>query len=47
MSTFKLTDLKMQIDFRSVYATVLDQWLGVDAERVLGGNFEKLSLIAS
>ncbi len=38
-------DLKMQVDFRSVYATVLDTWLGVDSEKVLGGTFERLSLI--
>ncbi|WP_166822862.1 DUF1501 domain-containing protein [Thalassoroseus pseudoceratinae] len=33
-------DLKHHTDFRSVYATVLDQWLGVDAKAVLGGTFE-------
>ena len=38
-------DLKMQVDFRRVYATVLDAWLGVDSEKVLGGTFERLSLI--
>ena len=38
-------DLKMQIDFRSVYATVLDEWLGVDSKSVLGGAFDNLSLI--
>lgn len=38
-------DLKMQIDFRSVYATVLNAWLGVNAETVLGGIFESVSVI--
>ena len=30
-------DLKFSIDFRRVYATVLDRWLGFDAQKVLGG----------
>jgi uncharacterized protein (DUF1501 family) len=38
-------DLKMHVDFRCVYATVLDAWLGVDSEIVLGGTFRTLSLI--
>jgi uncharacterized protein (DUF1501 family) len=29
-------DLKFHTDFRQVYATVLDRWLGVDARAVLG-----------
>ena len=32
------------IDFRSVYATILDQWLGVDARATLGGEFDRLPL---
>jgi len=38
-------DLKMQVDFRSVYATVLEEWLGVASQRVLGQRFEKLPLL--
>ena len=37
-------DLKMGIDFRRVYATVLQDWLGLSAKAVLGGEFERLSL---
>jgi uncharacterized protein (DUF1501 family) len=37
-------DLKMSIDFRRVYATLLDDWLGLPAKAVLGGNFEHLPL---
>ena len=33
-------DLKMQFDFRQVYAAILDNWLGVDSKSVLGGSFE-------
>ena len=29
-------DLKMQIDFRQVYAAILDDWLAVDSKDVLG-----------
>ncbi|MHC4934569.1 MAG: DUF1501 domain-containing protein [Planctomycetota bacterium] len=38
-------DLKMRTDFRSVYATVLDDWLKVDSSRVLGTRFKKLPLL--
>lgn len=33
------------LDFRSVYATVLDRWWGVDSRSVLGGRFETLPLL--
>ena len=35
-------DLKAPIDFRRVYATLLDSWLGVDSKAVLGDKFEHL-----
>jgi len=38
-------DLKVSIDFRQVYATVLDDWLGMDSEPILSGRFERLPLI--
>jgi uncharacterized protein (DUF1501 family) len=38
-------DLKHAIDFRRVYATLLDQWLGVDSKAVLGGAFDPLPLL--
>jgi uncharacterized protein (DUF1501 family) len=28
-----------ETDFRSVYATVIERWLGSDPAAVLGGNF--------
>ena len=37
-------DLKWHTDFRSIYASVLMDWLKADAKRVLGGSFEKLPL---
>ena len=33
-------DLKMQVDFRQIYATLLKNWLGVDSHPILGGDFE-------
>lgn len=39
-------DLKFSIDFRSVYATTLDQWMGGDSGVVLGEKFDHLGLLA-
>jgi len=33
------TDVRFQTDFRSVYATVIERWLGADAGAVLGATF--------
>jgi uncharacterized protein (DUF1501 family) len=38
-------DIKYHTDFRRVYATLLDNWLGVDSRGVLVDSFEKLALI--
>lgn len=35
--------LKHHTDFRAVYATVLEDWLGLASAGILGGNFERLS----
>jgi uncharacterized protein (DUF1501 family) len=39
-------DLVHSIDFRRVYATLLQEWFGVAPKRVLGADFEKLPLFA-
>jgi uncharacterized protein (DUF1501 family) len=39
-------NMKFTVDFRSVYATLLDKWLGVDSKAVLGGAFENVGFIA-
>lgn len=39
-------DLKMQFDFRQVYASLLDDWLGIASESAIGGRFECLPLFA-
>lgn len=38
-------DMKYNNDFRSTYATLLDQWLGIDSVPILGKNFEQFSFI--
>ncbi|MBK7870852.1 MAG: DUF1501 domain-containing protein [Saprospiraceae bacterium] len=38
-------DLKYEIDFRNVYASVLNNWLEADAAGVLGENFKALQLV--
>ncbi len=38
-------DLRYHTDFRRVYASLLEDWLGVDSRMVLGDAFEKLPLI--
>ena len=34
-------DLAFNTDFRGVYGTLVEQWLGLDSNPVVGGNFEK------
>ena len=35
-------DLRHTIDFRGIYATILEQWLGLDAGPMVGGSFEQI-----
>ncbi|HVC95304.1 MAG TPA: DUF1501 domain-containing protein [Pirellulales bacterium] len=39
-------DLKMSLDFRRVYAAVLRDWLNLNPESVLAGNFEPLNVLS-
>jgi uncharacterized protein (DUF1501 family) len=41
----KNADLTFTTDFRSVYATVLDQWLGVPADAILGSTHSRLGFL--
>ncbi|MEZ5165373.1 MAG: S-layer homology domain-containing protein [Acidimicrobiales bacterium] len=38
-------DLKHHVDFRRVYATILEDWLDGDARGVLGASYSKLELV--
>jgi uncharacterized protein (DUF1501 family) len=40
-------DLKHHTDFRSVYATLLDRWLGIPSEPVLGGKFAPVEFLTA
>jgi len=40
-------DLKMSVDFRRVYASVLEDWLGLPSKPALGAAFDKLPLFHS
>lgn len=40
-------DLVFNTDFRSVYATLLDGWLGCPADQVLAADFPRLELVTS
>ncbi len=39
-------DLAPNLDFRGLYATVLEDWMGVDATPIVNGSFEKPAFIA-
>jgi uncharacterized protein (DUF1501 family) len=45
LSQLDAGDVPWKIDFRQIYATILDRWLGADARKVLGRDFEQLEVI--
>ncbi|MDA0263276.1 MAG: DUF1501 domain-containing protein [Chloroflexi bacterium] len=38
-------DLQFSTDFRSVYSTILEKWMGVDAKPIVNGEFEQLAFV--
>jgi len=38
-------DLQHTVDFKSVYATVLNNWLGADQAKILKGKYQPLNFI--
>jgi uncharacterized protein (DUF1501 family) len=38
-------DLTYSTDFRAVYSTVLDQWLGCKSSAILGQNYKPLGFV--
>jgi uncharacterized protein (DUF1501 family) len=40
-------DIKFHTDFRQVYATLLERWLGWNSKAVLGGEFKPLDILLS
>ncbi|WP_258104189.1 DUF1501 domain-containing protein [Marinoscillum sp. MHG1-6] len=45
LSNLNEGDLDHQIDFRQVYSTLLNGWLGADAESIVKGQFDRLKFI--
>ncbi len=45
LSRLQDDDLMFDIDFRRIYATVLDRWLEADAAQILQGRFELLGCV--
>ncbi|HJN08809.1 MAG TPA: DUF1501 domain-containing protein [Pirellulaceae bacterium] len=43
--TTKRNNFKMEIDFRSVYASILEKWLGTPSEPILGGKYEPVDCV--
>ncbi len=38
-------DLKHKVDFKAVYATILNKWLGADDKKILGKQYDYLNFI--
>ena len=45
LNDLKEGDLKHKVDFRDVYATVMNNWLGTDDKTILGGKFNHLDFV--
>lgn len=39
-------DLTFSTDFRQIYATILEQWLGCSADKILGGGYQPMGLFS-
>ena len=38
-------DLHFNNDFRGLYSTLLEKWIGIDAKSVVGGTFEQMDFL--
>jgi len=38
-------DLQFNNDFRGLYSTLLEKWIGIDSKPVVGGSFEQMDFI--
>lgn len=47
LAQLEMGNLKHHTDFRQVYASVLDQWLGVPSKEVLGGEYKAVEVFKS
>jgi len=46
LSNTNMGNVRYDTDFRSIYATVLERWLGRPSQKILSGNFDQLPIIA-
>jgi uncharacterized protein (DUF1501 family) len=44
LSNLDRGDLRFTIDFRRVYATLVEELFRIDSKKLLGGSFDKLGL---
>jgi uncharacterized protein (DUF1501 family) len=44
-SDLTLGNLKYNVDFRSTYATLLDQWMHIESEPIVNGKFEEFAIL--
>ena len=45
LTELEMGNLKFHTDFRQIYASVLDQWLGVSSKVVLSGEFKPVEIV--
>ncbi|HEU4469680.1 MAG TPA: DUF1501 domain-containing protein [Flavisolibacter sp.] len=45
LSDLEEGDLKYKVDFKNVYATILDKWLGADDKKILGKKYDQLKFV--
>ena len=38
-------DLHFNIDYRGIYGTIVENWLGLDPVPLVGGSFEQLAFV--
>ena len=38
-------DLHFNVDYRSVYSTIVEKWMGLEAKSAVGGNYEHLNFV--
>src|ERR1051325_1144645 len=38
-------NMRFTLDFRAVYATILDRWLGADSRSILGASYENVGFL--
>jgi uncharacterized protein (DUF1501 family) len=46
LSDLEFGDLRHTYDFRGLYSSLLEQWMGVDSNPIVGGTYEQLSLLS-